>query len=259
MYINKNNSHWDSSYSYRVIDNIDQMSFSESVPSPLVLRPVHHNDPLLSQLITNNLEWSATLTTQKPEFFKELEKGQSPSILWIGCSDSRVPPSQICGLAPGDIFVHRNIANMIHPFDLNLSSVILYAVEHLKISHIIVCGHTHCGGIQACLSTDAYGLIDHWLLPFKEELALIQKQKWYLELSEKEKWGKCVELNVLRGLLHLAQLPVVRQAWESNHKLILTGWVFELTNGHIKYIIIYYLLLFIVVVFSLFVFTKKNV
>ena len=160
-----------------------------------------------SRAFNNNSTWRRSLAEQEPELFEKLGKGQAPQILWIGCADSRCPETTILGLQPGEIFCHRNIANILTPTDLNSLSVIQFAVQYLKVKHIIICGHTSCGGIAAALDNKKLGLIDTWLMPLRtlrrENLSLLEG------LTEKERGLKLVELNVRSGIKVLLENPTV--------------------------------------------------
>lgn len=187
----------------------------------------------LSSLFENNRKWAKRIKEQQPDFFRELSKDQNPEYLWIGCSDSRVPANEIVGLAPGDLFVHRNVANLIVHSDLNSQAVIQYAVEVLKVKHVIVCGHYGCGGVKASLQHQSFGLIDNWLLHikdiydrFEEELADIT--------DEEEKADRLCELNVRAQVMNVCHNPFVQQAWKKNQELSVHGLIYRLEDGLLK-------------------------
>lgn len=187
----------------------------------------------LSSLFENNRKWAKRIKEQQPDFFRELSKDQNPEYLWIGCSDSRVPANEIVGLAPGDLFVHRNVANLIVHSDLNSQAVIQYAVEVLKVKHVIVCGHYGCGGVKASLQHQSFDLIDNWLLHikdiydrFEEELADIT--------DEEEKADRLCELNVRAQVMNVCHNPFVQQAWKKNQELSVHGLIYRLEDGLLK-------------------------
>ncbi len=184
------------------------------------------------KLLNGNKAWVEEKLHSDPHYFQELAKGQSPDYLWIGCSDSRVPDNEITGAKPGDIFVHRNIANMVVHTDINMLSVLQYAVEVLHVKHIIVCGHYGCGGVLAAMERMDKGLVNNWLRNIKEvyfrhrtELDSIQ--------GEKEKADRLVELNVIQQVENLAKTVFVQNAWQ-NRELQIHGWVFDIATGKIK-------------------------
>lgn len=186
----------------------------------------------LNNLLENNKNWANKIKQEEPDFFKNLADGQDPDILWIGCSDSRVPTNQIVNLPPGEIFVHRNIANVIVHTDLNCLSVIQYAVEVLKVKHIIVCGHYGCGGVKAAIDNEEHGLIDNWLLHIKDVSRL--NAGMLKELSEAEKIDRLCELNVIEQLKNLCSTSIVQKAWKSGADLTAHGWIYNMEDGHIK-------------------------
>lgn len=185
------------------------------------------------RLLENNKAWSKIQKTNDAEYFNELSKGQSPEYLWIGCSDSRVPAEQITGTSPGELFVHRNIANMVVHTDMNLLSVLSYAVEVLKVKHIIVCGHYGCGGVKAAMGNKQFGLIDNWLRHIKDAYRM-----HYPELDsikdEDERWRRFVEVNVEEQVNALGKTTIVQNAWSNNQPLHIHGWVFDLNSGLIN-------------------------
>lgn len=187
----------------------------------------------INRLIKNNKEWSKKIKESDPTFFKELSKQQTPEYLWIGCSDSRVPANEIVGLLPGEIFVHRNIANVVVHTDLNALSVIQYAVDVLNVKHIIVCGHYGCGGIKAAFENKEHGLIDNWLRHIKDVYRFNQKEFTHLK-SEEEKVNKLCELNVYEQVANVCNTTIVQNAWRNGKDLTVHGWIYGLHNGLIK-------------------------
>ncbi len=188
------------------------------------------------QLLLENKAWSKEMTQEDPEFFTRMAKTQTPEILWIGCSDSRVSPSEITQTAPGEVFIHRNIANLVVHTDFNLLSVLQYAVEVLEIKHVIVCGHYGCGGVKAALSQSSLGMIDHWLRHLKDTYRL--HQPTVDSMSDEEARTNClVELNVKEQLYNLANTSIIQQCWAKNKRPALHGWVYDMNDGVIKPII----------------------
>jgi carbonic anhydrase len=187
---------------------------------------------LLNHLIAQNRAWSERIRKQEPDFFEKLALQQSPEYLWIGCSDSRVPANQIVGLLPGDIFVHRNVANVVVHADLNCLSVIHYAVEALKVKHIIVCGHYGCGGVTAALRNTRLGLADNWLrhvqdVRHKHDLRLAT-------LTEAAQSNRLCELNVIEQVVNVCQTTIVQDAWARGQPLSVHGWVYGIHDGLIR-------------------------
>lgn len=185
------------------------------------------------KLLDNNKEWVAKQLKVNPEYFEDLAKGQSPEYLWIGCSDSRVPANEITGTRPGEVFEHRNIANMVVHSDLNLLSVLSYAVEVLKVKHIIVCGHYGCGGVAAAMSNKQFGLIDNWLRDIKDVYRLHQEELDAIE-NEAERGRRFVELNVMEQVMDLSKTSIIQNAWTNKQPLHIHGWVYDIHNGIIK-------------------------
>ena len=186
----------------------------------------------LSQLFENNLKWANSIKRKDPEFFSTLSKQQAPDILWIGCSDSRVPANEIINLPPGEVFVHRNIANVVVHTDLNCLSVIQFAVDVLKVKHIIVCGHYGCGGIKAAMDNESYGLIDNWLRHI-EDVKRFNTDS--LEnLDEDEKHNRMCELNVIEQVKNVANTTIVKKAWKNGAELTIHGWVYGIEDGILK-------------------------
>ncbi|WP_250458676.1 carbonate dehydratase [Microbulbifer litoralis] len=186
------------------------------------MRPLDH-------LLQNNRQWSLATREEHPDFFLQLSEQQSPDYLWIGCADSRVPANQIVNLLPGELFVHRNVANVVVHTDLNCLSVLQYAVEILKVKHIIVCGHYGCGGVQAALENSQLGLIDNWLRHIQD---VRDKHHTLLDLfAQKERTDLLCELNVLEQVIHVCQTTIVRDAWRRGQSLSVNGWVYGLRDG----------------------------
>lgn len=188
---------------------------------------------ILENLFENNRKWAEKIKKSNPDFFTELSRQQKPEYLWIGCSDSRVSSNQIVDLMPGEIFVHRNIANVVIHTDLNCLSVIQYAVEVLKIKHIIVCGHYGCGGIKAALGKKAIGLIDTWLQHIKDVYRYHQ-EKLDAIADETEKLNRLCELNVIEQVANVSSTSIVQKAWESGQELSVHGWIYSIEDGIIN-------------------------
>lgn len=186
-----------------------------------------------NQLLLNNKLWAQGMIDDDPEFFKRLESLQQPEFLWIGCSDSRVPANEITGTLPGQIFVHRNIANMVVNTDVNLLSVLQYAVEELKVKHVIVCGHYGCGGVAAALTNRSFGILDTWLRNIKDVYRL-HKDEVDAMPSERERLNRMVELNVVEQVMDLSKTAIIQKAWRSRNGPFLHGWVYSLGDGLIK-------------------------
>jgi carbonic anhydrase len=185
---------------------------------------------VLSHLFANNRAWAEEMTAREPDFFNRLSRQQKPQYLWIGCSDSRVPANQIVGLLPGEMFVHRNIANVVVHTDLNCLSAIQFAVEVLRVAHIIVCGHYGCGGVLAALRDDKLGLIDNWLRHVQDVRRKHQAQLDALQ-TEAERHSCLCELNVIEQVVNVSQTTVVRDAWARGQALAVHGWVYSLRDG----------------------------
>jgi carbonic anhydrase len=185
------------------------------------------------KLFDNNKKWVEEQVKKDPDFFNDLAHGQNPEYLWIGCSDSRVPANEITGTKPGDMFVHRNIANMVVHSDMNLLSVLSYAVEILKVKHIIVCGHYGCGGVLAAMGNKQFGLIDNWLRHIKDVY-----RYHHVELDaikdEEQRVRRFVELNVVEQVHDLGKTSIVQNAWRKKQPLEIHGWVYDVKDGIIK-------------------------
>ncbi len=185
---------------------------------------------MIEDLFTQNRAWSSERKAESGDYFERLSKLQEPEYLWIGCSDSRVPANVITGLEPGEVFVHRNVANLIHPTDLNMLSVVEFAVHQLGVKHIIICGHYGCGGIRAAVSGQSYGLIDHWLEPIRE----VADQKF--QCSQCGSWDDAeldalCEATVRAQVNRLARTPTLQMAWQKGKDVAIHGWVYGLKDG----------------------------
>lgn len=187
----------------------------------------------IKHLFKNNQEWADSIRQQDPEFFEQLSKQQSPEYLWIGCSDSRVPANQLLGLAPGEVFVHRNIANQVVHTDLNCLSVMQYAVEVLKVKHVIVCGHYGCGGVLASMDDEPRGLIDNWLRHIKD-VYRFNKAKVDAVTDPQEKFNLMCDLNVIEQVANVASSSIVKNAWADGQELTVHGFVYNLEDGVLK-------------------------
>lgn len=186
------------------------------------------------QLLVENKSWAAHMVKTDPEFFKKLSELQTPEYLWIGCSDSRVPANQITGTDPGEIFVHRNVANLVVNTDVNVLSVLDYAVNHLKVKHVIVCGHYGCGGIKAAITTrDFKPVLNMWLRNIKDVYRIHRSQLDLIHDPEK-KADRLVELNVMEQVFNLAKTSIIQRAWKQEQRPDLHGWVYGLKDGIIK-------------------------
>jgi len=183
----------------------------------------------IAELFENNRRWAAAMTEADPDFFTGLAERQSPEYLWIGCSDSRVPANQIIGLPPGDVFVHRNVANVVVHTDLNCLSVLQYAVEVLEVRHVIVCGHYGCGGVKAALEGERHGLIDNWLRHVSDV-----REKHAQEIDAQpaaRRLDRMCELNVVEQVANVCSTTIVEEAWERGHELTVHGVVYDLRDG----------------------------
>ena len=186
----------------------------------------------LSHLFDSNLAWANEIKQKNPGFFSQLSEQQAPEYLWIGCSDSRVPANQIVRLPPGEVFVHRNIANVVVHTDLNCLSVIQYAVDVLKVKHIIVCGHYGCGGIKASLEKTEHGLIDNWLRHVKDVIRFHADK--LEDLSEEKKLDLLCELNIIEQVRNVCNTTIVKKAWKAGADLSIHGWIYSIENGILK-------------------------
>ncbi|MGL2993913.1 carbonate dehydratase [Flavobacterium sp. TSSA_36] len=184
------------------------------------------------KILENNKKWVEESLALDPNCFEDLAKGQNPPLLWIGCSDSRVPANEIIGAKPGEVFVHRNIANMVIHTDMNMLSVLDYAVNVLKVEHVIVCGHYGCGGIKAAMGNSSIGIIDNWIRHIKDVYRLNQKVLNRIQ-NEEERFNTFVELNVKEQVFDLAKTSIVQSAWKNGQTLSLHGWVYGLNSGFV--------------------------
>lgn len=184
-------------------------------------------------LLEGNKQWVEDTLKEDSEYFERLAKGQKPPVLWIGCADSRVPANQITGTNPGEIFVHRNIANMVVHTDMNMLSVLDYAVNVLKVKHVIVCGHYGCGGVIAAMGNKQYGLIDNWLRNIKDIYRIHSKELEQIT-NEEDRGKRLVELNVIENVFNLGKTSIIQNAWQNNQDLKVHGWVYSLSTGIIN-------------------------
>lgn len=188
---------------------------------------------LLQHLFDNNEEWARSIEKEHPGFFRKLSQQQAPEYLWIGCSDSRVPANEIVGLMPGDVFVHRNIANVVVHSDLNCLSVLQFAVEILKVKHVIVCGHYGCGGVTKALSNEKHGLIDNWLRDIKDTYRSNEEEIRLLK-TEKEKVDRLCELNVIEQVKSVVHTTIVQEAWDRGQQLAVHGLIYSIADGLLR-------------------------
>jgi carbonic anhydrase len=184
-------------------------------------------------LLDGNEQFIADALAEDPEYFTKLANGQTPPVLWIGCADSRVPANQITNTSPGEIFVHRNIANMVVHSDMNMLSVLDYAVNVLKVKHVIVTGHYGCGGVIAAMGNHQFGLIDNWLRHIKDVYRLHAEELDAIE-NEQERTNRLVELNVIENVYNLCKTSIVQNAWKNGQELAVHGWVYSISTGKIK-------------------------
>lgn len=184
------------------------------------------------KILDNNKKWVENKLAINPNYFKNLADGQNPPLLWIGCSDSRVPANEIIGAEPGEVFVHRNIANMVVHSDMNMLSVLDYAVNALKVKHVIVCGHYGCGGVKAAMGNSSIGIIDNWIRHIKDVYRFHQQELDAIT-DEKERFNTFVEINVKEQVLDLAKTSIVQNAWKNGQELSLHGWVYGLNDGYV--------------------------
>jgi carbonic anhydrase len=184
------------------------------------------------KILDNNKQWVENQLAIDAEYFKDLAKSQTPPLLWIGCSDSRVPANEIIGAKPGEVFVHRNIANMVVHSDMNMLSVLDYAVNVLKVKHVIVCGHYGCGGVKAAMGNQSIGIIDNWIRHIKDVYRLHDK---YLDsiADENERFNAFVEINVKEQVFDLAKTSIIQSAWKNGQEVTIHGWVYGLNSGFV--------------------------
>ncbi len=186
----------------------------------------------IQELFDNNIEWAEEIDRQDPDFFNKLSKQQSPNFLWIGCADSRVPANEIVGLLPGELFVHRNVANMVVHTDLNCLSVMQYAIDVLKVEHIIVCGHYGCGGVASSLKDESFGLIDNWLEHIRD--VATKHSEELQELSGHVKEDRLCELNVLEQAENIRRTSTFKAANERGQHVTIHSWIYSIQNGRLK-------------------------
>ena len=186
-----------------------------------------------NKIIENNKKWVENKLELDPQYFERLSKGQKPPLLWIGCADSRVPANEIIGAQPGEVFVHRNIANMVIHTDMSMLSVLDYAVNVLKVKHVIVCGHYGCGGIEAAMTNKSIGLIDNWIRHIKN-IYRVHKKELDNIADIRERTDRFVELNVIEQVYDLAKTSIVQNAWGIDQDLTIHGWVYGVDNGIVK-------------------------
>lgn len=187
----------------------------------------------LKELLTNNQNWAESIKAQDPQFFQVLAQQQSPRYLWIGCADSRVPATQLVGLQPGELFVHRNVANVVVHTDFNCLSVLQFAVDVLNVSHIIVCGHYGCGGVQAAMQNLQFGLIDNWLRHVQD---VMHKHAAKIDsiTDETERLNRLCELNVIEQVLNVSRTTIVQNAWNRGQELAVHGWIYAISDGLLR-------------------------
>lgn len=188
---------------------------------------------LIKELIEGNIKWVENINKTHPDFFENLSKAQTPQYLWIGCSDSRVPATEITNAMPGSIFVQRNIANMVVHTDSNLLSVVYYAVKVLRVKHIIVCGHYGCGGVKAAMGNQSFGFLDNWLMNIKDVYRL-HSAELDAEKDEDKRFDRFVELNILEQVTNLGKVSFIQEEWNNGEYPYIHGWVYDLKNGLIN-------------------------
>ena len=187
----------------------------------------------LKRLLDQNRAWAESIKATDPQFFQTLAKQQSPTFLWIGCSDSRVPATQLVGMVPGEMFVHRNVANVVVHTDFNCLSVMQYAVDVLKVNHIIVCGHDGCGGVKAAMDNVQFGLIDNWLRHVQDVMDEHKEELAKLE-DESERLDRLCELNVIEQVKSVGRTTIVQNAWQRGQELVVHGWIYGLQDGLLR-------------------------
>ena len=187
----------------------------------------------LHRLLDQNRAWAENIKASDPDFFQNLAKQQSPRFLWIGCADSRVPSTQLAGMKPGELFVHRNVANLVVHTDFNCLSVMQYAVDVLKVEHIIVCGHDGCGGVKAAMSNLQFGLIDNWLRHVQDVFHEHEDQLAKIS-DENERLDRLCELNVIEQVRNVGRTTIVQSAWQRGQELVVHGWIYGLQDGLLR-------------------------
>ena len=191
------------------------------------------NDKDLKRLLDQNRAWAEGITASDPDFFPTLAQQQSPKFLWIGCADSRVPSTQLVGMVPGEMFVHRNVANVVVHTDFNCLSVMQYAVDVLRVDHIIVCGHDGCGGVKAAMQNLQFGLIDNWLRHVQDVIRDHEQELMQIQ-DETKRLDRLCELNVVEQVLNVARTTIVQSAWERGQELVIHGWIYGLQDGLLR-------------------------
>ena len=186
----------------------------------------------LDHLFQRNLDWATSIKDRDPDFFTNLSKQQAPDYMWIGCSDSRVPANQIVNLPPGEVFVHRNIANVVVHTDLNCLSVLQFAVDVLNVKHVVICGHYGCGGIEAAMTDNEYGLVDNWLRHVKDVYRFNEEK--FDGLDDHQKHNLLCELNVKEQVRNISETTIVKNTWKAGKELSIHGWVYNIENGILK-------------------------
>lgn len=184
----------------------------------------------IEKLLESNRQWAEELKAEDPRFFERLSESQNPEFLWIGCSDSRISPTSSVGMLPGEMFVHRNVANLVNHSDMNCLAVMQFAIEVLKVEHVIVCGHYNCGGVKAAFDDARYGLVDNWLRHIQDTM---HKYEFELEkISDSEaRLDKLCELNVIEQIISVGETTVVQDAWERGQTLYVHGWIYRIDEG----------------------------
>ncbi|MBS1118195.1 MAG: carbonic anhydrase [Deltaproteobacteria bacterium] len=188
---------------------------------------------LLEECFAANRRWAETTAAEDPDFFKRLESLQSPELLWIGCSDSRLPPNEIIGRAPGELFVHRNVGNLVEHTDVNCLSVLQYAVDVLKVRHVIVCGHYGCGGVRAAMSSQPLGLIDNWLRHIRD-VHLWNREELAAIADPDARANRLAELNVEAQVANVCHTTIIQDAWQRGQKVTVHGWIYALRDGLLR-------------------------
>ncbi len=184
----------------------------------------------ISELLDNNRIWAETVSREQPDLFATLAKQQHPKYLWIGCSDSRVPANEIVGMLPGELFVHRNVANLVKHVDFNCQSVVQYAVDVLKVEHIIVCGHYGCGGVKVAMGHDNAGISDYWLRSVKD-ICVRYKDELESIVDDEQRLARMCEINVMEQVSNLSNSKIVQTAWQNQQKLTVHGWIYSINDG----------------------------
>jgi carbonic anhydrase len=190
----------------------------------------------INKLLLDNKAWAYEKNSVNPKYFIEMAKEQTPKYLWIGCADSRVPPNEVTGSSPGELFVARNVANLVIHTDMNLMSVVEYAVTYLKVRHIIICGHYGCGGVKAAMSPTSFGMINKWIRNIKDTYQLHHLELDKIE-NENDRFDRLVELNIYEQARNLTHTSIIQKAWHEKRDLFIHGWVYEMKTGHLKELI----------------------